>query len=169
MLRVQAEPVVQDPEDVRHLCPRGPAVGVKLVDDQVEDIGAVGVEPRPRRVEDGALDVTHQHDIQHAVVGDQDVGRRLLHIEAAPHLAAVELGKEPLSLGTRHTGGHTAQTGEFVSQIGFGALPSGSTRNRSPSRVLAEPEAVAWAPRAQPGARSRSVQGKAQPRHLIFC
>ena len=142
---------------------------MKFVNDQVEDIGAVGVEPRPRRVEDGALDVTHQHDIQHAVVGDQDVGRRLLHIEAAPHLAAVELGKEPLSLGTRHTGGHTAQTGEFVSQIGFGALPSGSARNRSPSRVLAEPEAVAWAPRAQPGARSRSVQGKAQPRHLIFC
>ena len=169
MFRVQAEPVVQDPEDVRHLRARGPAVGVKFVNDQVEDVGAVGVEPSPGHVEDGALDVPHQHDVQHAVVGDQDVGRRLLHIEAAPHLAAVELGEEPLSLGARHAGGHAAQTSEFVSQIGFGALPSGSARNRRPPGVPAEPEAVAWAPRAQPGARSRSVQGKAQPRHLIFC
>ena len=73
MVGIQPEPLVKNPEDVPHLSSGCSPVGVKLVDDEVEHVGGV-FEPAPRGGEYLIFDVAHQHDVQHAVVCDQDVG-----------------------------------------------------------------------------------------------
>src|SRR3546814_16100183 len=98
MVGVQPEPLVQNPEDVPHLRSGCSAIGMKLVDDEVKHVGWI-FKPAPRRGEYLVLDIAHQHDVQHAVVGDQDVGRSILHVPPATHLAAVKAGKEALCVG----------------------------------------------------------------------
>src|SRR5262245_2435513 len=47
-------------------------------------------EPLFGRLEHVVLDAAHQHDVQHRVVGDQDIRWGVLHIPARPHLAAIK-------------------------------------------------------------------------------
>jgi hypothetical protein len=63
----------------------------------MEDVRGILLEPLPRLVEDHRLDTAHQHDVQHRVVGDEDVRWVILHVPARPHLAAVHGGEEPRS------------------------------------------------------------------------
>src|SRR3546814_20322281 len=109
MVGVQPEPLVQNPEDVPHLRSGCSAIGMKLVDDEVKHVGWI-FKPAPRRGEYLVLDIAHQHDVQHAVVGDQDVGRSILHVPPAPHLAAVKAGKDALRSEERRVGKECAET-----------------------------------------------------------
>ena len=101
---MKAEPLIEDPQDVADLGARRAAIGVQLVDDEMKDVRRIGFEPLAGQIEDRRLDVPHQHDVQHAVVGDEDVGRRILHVPAAPHLAAVKAREEALGVGAGNRG-----------------------------------------------------------------
>ncbi len=66
---------------------------MKLVDNQVEDAALFG-QPAARAVEDSVVSVSHEHDAQHAEVGDEDVGWGVLHVPSRPHLCPVKPGEE---------------------------------------------------------------------------
>ena len=68
---------------------------MEFVHDQGEHVRRVCLQPCLGLVEDGVLDVPHEHDVEHARVRDQDVGRCRDHVPASQQLAAfrvLELG-----------------------------------------------------------------------------
>jgi hypothetical protein len=44
------------------------------------------------------VDRAHQHNVEHGVVGDEDVGRVFLHVPPAAHLSAIESGQVEASI-----------------------------------------------------------------------
>ena len=60
--------------------PCGAAVEVGLVDDEEEALVRVLLQPLARAIEDGPLERAHQHVLEHRVVRDEDVGRRLVDL-----------------------------------------------------------------------------------------
>jgi len=75
---------------------------VQLIDDQMEDVPWILSEPLHRSFKDRSLGATHQHDVQHRVVGDEDVRRVILHVPAAPHLPTLHAREEPGCRGSRN-------------------------------------------------------------------
>src|SRR3954469_22755253 len=78
--RREAKSIKKDTNEVRHFCAGCSAVRVQFVDDEVEDVRAIRLQPTSRLLENLPLDGAHQHDVQHRVVGDQDVGWMVLHV-----------------------------------------------------------------------------------------
>src|SRR6266852_5189639 len=101
----------------------------------MEDIRWISFKPDARRVEDLRFDVAHQHYVQHAVVCDKDVWRRLLHVPAAPHFAAVEPREEALRVGSGYAGCNNIEPLEFGPQLCLRTVPVGTARDRCPARV----------------------------------
>src|SRR5256885_10758142 len=50
-------------------------------------------KPLSSAVKDVALKAPHQHDVEHAVVRDENVRRSLLHVPSRPHLRAIRILK----------------------------------------------------------------------------
>ena len=76
---------MQDQSDqVRDFGARRSSVAVKLVDDQGEAAfwESWFMEPPSGLIENGFLELAHEHDVQHAVVRDEDVRRGVLHVPA---------------------------------------------------------------------------------------
>jgi hypothetical protein len=92
---MEAQPVEENSKEIRNFCTRRSAIGVELIYDQMEYVALVGCKPVTGRAEDGRLDASHQHDIQHAVICDEDIRRLILHVPPGPHFRAGEVLKEP--------------------------------------------------------------------------
>ena len=96
----QVQTVKEVAQQIGHLGPRGAAIHVKLVDHHGEHVTAVGVKPVAGALEEPRIALTQKHDVQHRVVGDQDVRRMHLHVPPRAHLPTVQqLNEEPLVLG----------------------------------------------------------------------
>jgi len=91
--RREAETVEAEAQNVGHFGPRRSPVGVQLVHDKKEDVAGILAQPVARLAENHVFDVAHEHDVQHRVVGDEDVGRGILHVPPGPHLAAIDARK----------------------------------------------------------------------------
>ena len=167
MVGIQPEPLVKNSKDVSHLSSGCSAVGMKLVDDEVKHVGRI-FKPAPRSGEYLVFDIAHQHDVQHAVVRDQDVGRSILHIPPAPHLAAVEAGKEALRVRASDPRGQRALSAQLRSQFRFCVVALRTSGDRRPAGVSSKPEPVPSAVGAEPRAYPVAVERLAEPRHLIF-
>ena len=64
---------------------------MQLVNDQRElPFGMTGfMEPLSGLFEDVPLDFSHQHDVEHRIIGNENVRRRVLDVPTRPHLTAV--------------------------------------------------------------------------------
>ena len=82
VVRVEAKAVEQNPQEIGDFSAWRAAVRVKLINDKMEEVAAVARQPSSRYVEDGRLDAAHKHNIEHAVIRDEDVGRLVLHVPA---------------------------------------------------------------------------------------
>jgi hypothetical protein len=82
MVRVETKPVEQHPQEIGDFSAWRAAICVKLIDYKMEEVAAVARQPSSGCVEDGRLNATHKHNIEHAVVRDEDVGRLVLHVPA---------------------------------------------------------------------------------------
>ncbi|MGB9753647.1 hypothetical protein [Roseiflexus castenholzii] len=74
----------QQAQNVSHFGSGSAAVRMKFIDDQKEhSFGMVWLsQPLPCLFKDVTLNSAHQHNIQHRVIGNQNIRRRLLHIPA---------------------------------------------------------------------------------------
>jgi hypothetical protein len=88
VIRVQAKPIHEYSEQIGNLGTRRATVGMKFIDNQMKEVPIIRREPASRMVENRSLNISHQHDIEHAVVGDEDIRRMILHIPTRPHLPA---------------------------------------------------------------------------------
>ena len=70
------EPRAQASNQQGHLSALSASIEVRLVDDEEKTFVGVLVQPFPCAIEDGPLERTHQHVLEHRVVGDDHVGRR---------------------------------------------------------------------------------------------
>ena len=149
---------------------------MELVYDQMETIPcAVARQPVARLVEDRALKAAHQHDIQHAVVRDQDIRRVLVHVPPGPHFGALrvlEVGEDlvaarssrrkpcpiPLAFHVLHAPLQLLALG----RVGF------RTGNRRRASVATKPEAVAVALRRKPRAAIGAVACSADSPELVL-
>ncbi len=117
---------------------------------------------------DRSLDVPHEHDVEHAVVRDQNIRGRFLHVPAAPHLAAVETRKETRGGGLANSSRHVGQAIKFLSKIAFCPGSIVTARDRRPAVVAAKPEPISRPVGGKPGAYAIAVERSSQPCDLVF-
>jgi hypothetical protein len=68
---------------------------VEFVDDEMKDVRiAVLLKPLPSTLENIVLNAPHEHDVQHAVVRDQNVGGFIMHVPPRPHFRALRVLEE---------------------------------------------------------------------------
>ncbi|WP_231936962.1 hypothetical protein [Caballeronia udeis] len=89
VIGMEAKAVQKHPKQVCDFRPRRAAVRVQFIDDEMKDVPAVRGEPTSGSIEYRRLDCPHQHDIKHAVVCDEDIGRLVLHVPPRPHFSAI--------------------------------------------------------------------------------
>ena len=174
-VRCQPDPVQKSSQEVTDLRAGGAAVTVKFIDDKVEKVVFVGRQPSAGGIKDAVLDAPHQHDVQHAVVRDEDVGRRVLHVPAGPHLGAVrilEVVEDP-RIGSRRG----RESGAVPFQIHVVEPPSKFVPLRvarprtgygGDAGVSAEPEAVAPPVLVEPLPRGLTVAGLSYSAELVL-
>jgi hypothetical protein len=71
---------------------------VKLVDHEVKHMRGIRCQPLFGLFEDCSLHTSHEHYVEHRVIGDEDVRRMILHVPSGPHLAAIKTLKKPSRL-----------------------------------------------------------------------
>jgi hypothetical protein len=59
---------------------------MKLIDHEVKEVCRILLKSFPSPIENGLLDSAHEHDVEHAVVRDENIRRVVLHVPAGPHL-----------------------------------------------------------------------------------
>jgi hypothetical protein len=79
---VESKAVEQHPQEISDFSTWRAAICVKLIDYKMEEVAAVARQPSSRCIKDRHLDPTHKHNIEHAVVRDENVGRLVLHVPA---------------------------------------------------------------------------------------
>ncbi|OJV11726.1 MAG: hypothetical protein BGO12_10780 [Verrucomicrobia bacterium 61-8] len=67
---------------------------MKFIQDKVKDIVGRLSEPFARIRKYSVVISTHQHDAEHAVVGNENIRRGVLHVPPASHFASVEPWEE---------------------------------------------------------------------------
>src|SRR5438105_2706486 len=86
----------------------------------MEYVAAVGRDPRPGGVEYRYFNAAHQHDVEHAVVGNENVRWLVLHVPARPHLCAIQLWEEAGSVWVKPDSIGVGLDGpEFLPQLCF--------------------------------------------------
>src|SRR5262249_16880994 len=100
-----ADPVEEYPDQVSDFSSRCTTVCVKFIDHEMKQSGAVSFKPLTCEIKKWNFHAAHQHDVQHRVVRNEDVRRRILHIPARPHFSTIHTGKE--SRGWRPRDSHS--------------------------------------------------------------
>ena len=169
----QPQPVQKQTQDVRHFRSRRSAIRVELVHHQKELVGGVGFQPVARLVEHARLDAPHQHDVQHVVVGYENVGRRILHIPARPHFAAVHvlevvarIRRQAVVISDRVA--LVRYSAHVVAKSPEAASRAGSARRRRLPGVAPESHAVARSVGVHPRERIVRIERLAQAAELVF-
>jgi len=75
------------------------------------------LEPLARLIENCRFDSTHEHDVEHRVVRDEDVGGGVLHVPPGPHLRTVHALEETLGGASCNRLRVLVNTPEFISKI----------------------------------------------------
>ena len=89
---------------------------MKLIHNEIEQpVLSVG-EPLPGLIKDRRLDDPHQHDVEHRVVGDQNIRRRILHVPPGPHVRAIHALEELLGRGTGYELGILVDAPQFITE-----------------------------------------------------
>ncbi|MDK2744415.1 MAG: hypothetical protein NDI90_16055 [Nitrospira sp. BO4] len=140
---------------------------MQLIDDEMEDVRRILLEPLPRLIENLRLDAAHQHDVQHRVVRDHDVRGVVLHIPARPHLTAVHGREEPCRRGSCNELGVSMR----ISQLG--AQPAGRCRRTAPRHrrspcVAPKVDPIRCTVRLEPRSGTRAIKGVTQTRELVL-
>ena len=140
-VRGEANPIQQNTQQVGDLGPRRAPVRVQLVYYEKKDVIRRLGKPRSRLFEDVRFDATHEHDVQHRVVGDQDVGRRVLHIPPGPHLRSIHLREEAFGVTSGYGLRVLMDTAELIPEPrGVGGVPFPG--DRSPPGIATEVDMV---------------------------
>ena len=130
----------------------------------------VAPDPREaiaRAVEDVGLEASHQHDVEHAVVGDENVRRRLLHVPSRPHLRPirilkiVENSRVVSSLAAASARVHSTSI-TLRRRFSSATLAGVFLRSRHGRDAVVPPE-----PEALPGSRAGVPRPRAGPSHAL--
>ena len=146
---------------------------MELVHHQKELVGGVGFQPFARLVERARLDAPHQHDVQHVVVGYENVGRRGLHVPARPHFAAVYVGEVVARIRRQavvraHRGALALYRVHVGAKVAEPVFRAGSARSRRLPGVPPESHAVARSVGVHPRERAVRIERLAQAPELVF-
>lgn len=158
---VETETVAEVAQQVGHLGAGRAAVHVKFVEDEGEARAGGLLQPLPRGVEDVLLLFAEQHDVQHRVVGDHDVGRCGLHVPAGVHLRSAEARYERPQLLIQlfvRLALPFLDLSQVLPETGGGRLGLTAAGHGGCSGVAAEVEAVSVAFPVQPVVRFAAVQ-----------
>ena len=179
-MRAQVQPVQEKAQQVGDFGACCAPVQVQFVEHEVKQT-SVMLQPLPGRFEDVVVRLPHQHDAQHAVVGDENVRRRILHVPPAPHFGAVQSWKEVPRLvrscfGVVFLGRSTRSLRELqllnetvdLPLVRFAILVVLMSWYGSIAVVAAEVDPVASPTALQPVPCSLAVERPAKPSHLIF-
>ena len=92
-LRSQSKPKEQEFQEIGNLSAGGPSIEVDLINDEVKNT-ALFFQPLPSPFENVLVGVAHEHDAEHAEVGNEDVRGCILHVPPGSHLRSVQSRKE---------------------------------------------------------------------------
>src|ERR1039458_2322053 len=140
---------------------------MKFVYHKMNYVSVIRRQPLPGQVENRYLHASHQHDVQHGIVRNENVRRIVLHIPSRPHLSAVDAWEKARCGRSGYLLRFLLHAAKFFAEPPRPCrIPC--SRDWRPAGVSAEVKAVAGPTHLEPVTRIGTVERSSHAPKLIF-